>query len=60
MSSFKNLKFGEYTILITHDETDSSLTVSVLDEEQILIETIEITNDNEPDKIGNIINPNLN
>lgn len=55
MKTTKRVDLGEYVVIITYDDSNGGLYVSVLDEGEEEIESINIVNDDE-----NEINPNLN
>ena len=55
MKTTKKVDLGEYIIIITYDDSNSALNISVLDEGEEEIESINIVNDDE-----NEINPSLN
>jgi len=59
MKVTKKVDLGEYIIIIDYDDITGSLDVTVLDELEGVIETINVENDVDPDN-DTEINPNLN
>jgi len=60
MKLTKKIDFGEYLIIATYDDVNGSLEVSVFDELEDVIESINITNDNDSDQNDSLIKPSLN
>jgi hypothetical protein len=60
MKLTKKIDFGEYLIIATYDDVNGSLEVSVFDELEDVIESINITNDNDYDQNDSLIKPSLN
>lgn len=58
MKTTKRIDLGEYIIIINYDDSDGSLDVTILDELEDIIDTMSITNDDDPD--NNEIDPTLN
>lgn len=56
----KRIDLGEYIILLNYNEETGSLEVQVLDELEDLIESINITNDEDEDNIDDPFNGFLN
>lgn len=59
MKTTKKIEINGYIVVIEHDDSDNSLYVGVFDELEDLIESIEITEDDNDD-IDNLIDPTLN
>ncbi len=59
MVSVKKVDLGEYIILIEYDDSNGYIKVSVLDELEGIIESIEIQN-GEIEEHDSDFNPNLN
>lgn len=49
MEIIKKIDLGEYIIVIKYEDTTGSLEVEVLDELEEVIESLEITNDEDKD-----------
>lgn len=58
MKTTKKIDLGEYIILINYESDDGSLDVTILDELEDVIDSITITNDEDPD--NQQIDPTLN
>jgi len=50
MEIIKKVDLGEYIVVIKYEDTTGSLEVSVLDELEEVIESLEITNDENEDE----------
>lgn len=59
MKITKKIEIGNYIIVIEHDDSDETLDVTILDELEDVIESITISNDNDPEG-QNEIDPTLN
>jgi len=62
MKFTKKIDFGEYLIIAVYDDVSGSLEISVLDELEEVIESIQITNDDEDNSEENdtFTKPSLN
>lgn len=59
MKTKKRIELGEYIIKIVYDDVTGALDISVLDELEDVIETLNVINDEDPDN-ENDVNPSLN
>ncbi len=59
MVTTKKIDLGEYVVVIEYNKITGTLDVTVMDELEGVIETINVTNDEEPEG-DDEINPNLN
>ena len=58
MKTTKKVDLGEYVIIIKYDDSNGALDITVLDELEETIESINIVNDDDTNDTE--INPNLN
>lgn len=60
MQFTKKIDFGEYLIIAMYDDVSGSLKVTVLDELEEVIETINVENDDDSEENDTFIKPSLN
>jgi hypothetical protein len=60
MQFTKKIDFGEYLIIAIYDDVSGSLKVTVLDELEEVIETINVENDDDSEENDTFIKPSLN